>query len=505
MLHSVSLLQRLRDPALLRNAAPIAGEWRSSAASNRTFDVRNPSTGELLATLPDFDVADVRNAIDAADVAQRKWRRLPAKARAVRMRTLYDLIMANQDDLAAIVTSEMGKPFAEARGEVAYGAGYVEWFGEEAKRLYGETIPAPDSEKRILVIRQPVGVVAAIAPWNFPFAMVARKAAPALAVGCAMVFKPAAETPLSALALATLTERAGIPLALFSVVTTTDAVGFGEEVCGHDKVRKLTFTGSTGVGRRLMAQASDKILRLSLELGGNAPFIVFDDADIDAAVEGAIQSKYRNAGQTCVCANRIYVQSAIHDRFVARLAERVAQLKVGDGFDPEVAIGPLINEKAVAKLNDHIADAVSKGAKVIVGGGPHPLGSTFVEPTIFVGATAQMKVAREETFAPLAPVFRFDTVDEAIELANDTEFGLAAYFFARDLAQVWRVAEALEYGMVGVNTGLISTEVAPFGGVKQSGFGREGSRHGVEDYVSMKYICLSGVSSSASRSEASVS
>jgi len=490
---SPKFVERLRDPGLLRDVAPVGGEWRANAASGQTFDVKNPSTGELLARLPDFSPSEVSAAVDAAYLAQRQWRELPAKIRAARLRALYELILANQDDLAAIVTAEMGKPLAEAKGEVAYGAGYVEWFGEEAKRLAGEIIPSPDPDKRIVVIRQPVGVVAAIAPWNFPSAMVARKVAPALAVGCAIIFKPAAETPLSALALATLAERAGIPLALFSVVTTTDAKGFGVEVCQNDKVRKLTFTGSTAVGRMLMAQASEKILRLSLELGGNAPFIVFDDADIEKAVQGAIQSKYRNAGQTCVCANRIYVQSGIHDRFVVRLAERIGQLKVGDGFDPEVSIGPLISDKATAKLRSHIADAVSKGAKVVVGGGPHQRGGTFVEPTLLTGATAAMKVAREETFAPLAPIFRFDTVDQAIELANDTEFGLAAYFFARDLAQVWRVAEALEYGMVGVNTGLISTEVAPFGGVKQSGFGREGSKHGVEDYVSLKYICLAGI------------
>lgn len=493
MTRPLTLPRRLNDPTLLRDGAPVAGEWRVKAASGATFVVTNPSTGEVLAELPDFSPGEVREAIDAAYAAQREWARRTAKARAVILRRLFDLIVANREDLAAIVTAEMGKPLAEARGEVNYGAAYVEWFGEEAKRLVGETIPATEPDKRIVVLRQPVGVVAAIAPWNFPMAMVARKMAPALAVGCSMVFKPAAETPLSALALATLAERAGIPLSLFSVLTTTDAEGFGTEVCSNDKVRKLTFTGSTRVGQLLMSQAAKKVLRLSLELGGNAPFIVFDDADLDAAVEGAMQSKYRNAGQTCVCANRLYVQAGIHDQFVSRLAGRIEALQVGDGFDADVSIGPLINEKATAKLEDHVSDAISKGAQVVVGGKPHARGGTFVEPTLLTGVTSDMKVAREETFAPLAPVFKFETVDEVIRLANETEFGLAAYFFAKDTRQVWHVAEELEYGMVGVNTGLISTEVAPFGGVKQSGFGREGSSHGLDDYVSMKYVCLGGM------------
>ncbi|MBL8581079.1 MAG: NAD-dependent succinate-semialdehyde dehydrogenase [Rhizobiaceae bacterium] len=493
MTDTTSLIGRLSDPSLLRDRCPVGGLWRADASSGRRLQVHNPATGALLADLPDFSVAEVRQAIDAAHAAHREWSAQAAKVRAAALRRLYDLIIANVEDLATIITAEMGKPLAEARAEVRYGAGYIEWYGEEAKRLAGETLPAPDTDRRIIVIRQPVGVVAAIAPWNFPFAMVARKMAPAVSVGCAMVFKPAPETPLSALALATLAERAGIPGALFSVVPTSDASSFGTEVCNNDKVRKLTFTGSTGVGRLLMAQASQKVLRLSLELGGNAPFIVFDDADLDAAVEGAMQSKYRNAGQTCVCANRLYVQAGIYDAFVDRLARRVGELEVGDGFAPGVSIGPLINEKATAKFHDHIEDAVAKGGTVVVGGGAHALGGTFVQPTLIANATPAMKVAREETFAPLAPVFRFDTAEEAVRLANDTEFGLAAYFFARDLRQVWRVAEALEYGMVGVNTGLISTEVAPFGGVKQSGFGREGSRHGLDDYVSMKYICLAGL------------
>lgn len=488
-----SLLDRLADKALVQEAAAVAGSWVDAAESGGTLDVYNPATGERLATVPDCGITEIRRAIEAAHAAQVAWAARAAKERAAALRRLYDLIMINQADLATILTAEMGKPLAEAKGEVAYGAGYVEWYAEEAKRVYGDIIPGHQSDKRIVVLKQPVGVVAAIAPWNFPNAMVARKVAPALAVGCAVVFKPAAETPLSALALAVLAERAGIPLALFSVLPTTAAAAFGREVCGNDLVRKLTFTGSTQVGRKLIAQAADKVLRLSMELGGNAPFIVFDDADLEAAVEGAMLSKYRNAGQTCVCANRIYVQAGIHDAFVRRLTERVASLEVGDGFAPSVTIGPLINEKAVGKWQEHLDDAVAKGAKVVVGGQRHALGGTFVEPTLLTGVTSNMLVAREETFAPLAPIFRFETNEEVIRLANDTEFGLAAYFFAKDMRQIWKVAEALEYGMVGVNTGLISTEVAPFGGVKQSGFGREGSRYGLDDYLTMKYVCLGGI------------
>jgi succinate-semialdehyde dehydrogenase / glutarate-semialdehyde dehydrogenase len=487
------LLDRLADKDLLREAGAVAGEWIGTAESGATFDVRNPATGERLATVPDLGVGEVRRAIEAAHIAQSDWAARTGKERASILRRLYDLILAHQTDLATILTAEMGKPLAEAKGEIAYGASYVEWYGEEAKRVYGDVIPSHQLDKRIVVLRQPVGVVAAIIPWNFPNAMISRKVAPALAVGCAVVCKPAAETPLSALALAVLAERAGLPPGLFSVIPTADAVGFGREVCSNDLVRKLTFTGSTDVGRQLIAQAANKVLRLSMELGGNAPFIVFDDADLDAAVEGAMLSKYRNAGQTCICANRIYAQAGIHDAFVARLAQRVSSLQVGDGFANSTAIGPLINKKAVGKWQRHIDDAVTKGARIVVGGRTHTKGGTFVEPTLLAGVTSEMLVAHEETFAPLAPVFRFETTEEVIKLANDTEFGLAAYFFATDLSRIWKVTEALEYGMVGVNTGVISTELAPFGGIKQSGFGREGSRHGIDDFVSTKYVCLGGI------------
>lgn len=490
---SETLRARLKDSDLLRDSAPIAGAWLSRAATGRTFTVANPSTGDILASLPDFSPADTRSAIDAAHQAQKEWASRTGKERGFVLRRLFDLIMANVDDLAVILTSEMGKPLAESRGEIAYGASYAEWFAEEAKRVYGDTIPGHQRDKRIVILKQPVGVVAAIAPWNFPNAMVVRKIAPALAAGCSVVFKPAAETPLSAIALAVLAERAGLPPGLFSVVTTTDSQGFGQEVCENDLVKKLSFTGSTQVGRLLMAQAANKIIKLSLELGGNAPFIVFDDADVDAAVEGAIASKYRNAGQTCVCANRIYVQDGLYNAFIAKFKARVSELTVGDGFEEQVAIGPLISEKAVAKLNEHISDAVAKGATIEVGGRPHPRGGLFVEPTLLVDATSDMKVASEETFAPLAPVFRFSSTHEVIAMANATEFGLAAYFYANDLRNVWKVTEALEYGMVGVNTGMISTEVAPFGGIKQSGFGREGSKYGLDDFLCLKYVCFGGL------------
>jgi succinate-semialdehyde dehydrogenase/glutarate-semialdehyde dehydrogenase len=487
-----SLVSRLADPSLVREQAFLAGEWADSAQGKK-IAVRNPSTGEVLAEVADMSIEQIRHAIVEADKAQKLWAQATGKERALILRRWFDLVMANQHDLAVILTAEMGKPFSEAMGEVSYGAGYIEWFGEEAKRIYGDTIPGHHRDKRIVVLKQPVGVVAAITPWNFPSAMVARKFAPALAAGCSMVFKPAAETPLSALALTVLAERAGLPRGLLSVLPTSQSREFGAEVCSNPIVKKLTFTGSTEVGRILMAQGAQKILKLSLELGGNAPFIVFDDADIDAAVEGAMLSKFRNNGQTCVCANRIYVQSGVHDAFVAKLGKAAAALKVSDGFEEGALLGPLINEKAKGKLEDHIADAVSKGAKIVTGGGAHPLGKTFVHPTVLSGVTHEMKVAREETFAPLAPIFRFDTVEEVIALANDTEFGLASYFYASDLRQVWKVAEALEYGMVGVNTGMISTEVAPFGGVKQSGFGREGSKYGLDDFLSIKYICLGGI------------
>ena len=487
-----TLLNRLADPSLVREQALLAGAW-VDAKSGERITVRNPANGEVLAEVADMSLDEVRQAITAADAAQKLWAEATGKERAEIMRRWYVLVMANQEDLAVILTAEMGKPISEARGEIAYGAGYIEWFGEEAKRIYGDTIPGHNRDKRIIVLKQPVGVVAAITPWNFPSAMVARKFAPALAAGCSMVFKPAAETPLSALALATLAERAGLPKGLLSVLPTSQARAFGEEVCSNPIIKKLTFTGSTEVGRILMAQGAKKILKLSLELGGNAPFIVFDDADLDAAVQGALISKFRNNGQTCVCANRIYAQEGIYDRFVEKLGAAVAAMKVGDGFEDGTVLGPLISEDAKAKLDDHVADALSKGASIVTGAKPHSLGGTFVHPTVLKDVTTEMKVAREETFAPLAPVFKFDTAEEVIKLANDTEFGLASYFYANDLTQVWKVAEALEYGMVGINTGLISTEVAPFGGVKQSGFGREGSKYGLDDFLSIKYLCLGGI------------
>ncbi|MGE8106390.1 NAD-dependent succinate-semialdehyde dehydrogenase [Allorhizobium sp. NPDC080224] len=487
------LTDKLKDPTLATDKSLVGNEWLAASQSGKTFEVTNPATGEVIAVLPDVSKAEVTKAIDAAHSAQKAWAKKTGKERAAILRKLNDLMVANADDLATILTMEMGKPWPEARGEILYGASYVEWFAEEAKRVYGDTIPGHQADKRIMVIKQPIGVVGAITPWNFPNAMLARKVAPALAVGCAMVSKPAAQTPLSALALAILAERAGLPAGLFSVLTSTDAAMVGEEMCANDKVRKLTFTGSTNVGRILMRQGADQIMKLGLELGGNAPFIVFDDADLDAAVEGAMISKYRNAGQTCVCANRLYVQSGIYDAFAEKLAEKVKQLKVGDGFADGVTTGPLIDAKAVEKVKEHVADAVSKGAKVALGGEPSSAGDLFFEPTILTGVTTAMKVATEETFGPVAPLFKFETEEEVIELANSTEFGLASYFYSKDIAKIFRVAEALEYGMVGVNTGLISTEVAPFGGIKQSGLGREGSKYGIDDYTEIKYICLGGI------------
>ncbi|NSZ60084.1 NAD-dependent succinate-semialdehyde dehydrogenase (plasmid) [Agrobacterium tumefaciens] len=486
-----ALLNKLKDPSLVTHKALIAGEWLAAADSGKTFDVTNPSTGEVIATLPDMGRAETARAVDAAYKAQKAWAKKTGKERASVLRNLYDLMIANADDLAAILTMEMGKPFPEARGEIVYGASYVEWFGEEAKRIYGDTIPGHQPDKRLIVLKQPVGVVAAITPWNFPNAMLTRKFAPAVAAGCTMVSKPAAETPLSALSLAVLAESAGLPAGVFNVITSTDSSSVGKEFTENEKVRKLTFTGSTGVGKILMRQGADQIMKLGLELGGNAPFIVFDDADLDAAVEGAMISKYRNNGQTCVCANRLYVQSGIYDAFARKLAAKVYAMKVGDGFEQGVNAGPLITRKAVAKVEEHISDAVSKGAKVAVGGEPDAKGGLFFQPTILTGVTADMKIAREETFGPVAPLFKFDTEEEVIELANATEFGLASYFYAKDLSKVMRVAEALEYGMVGINTGLISTEAAPFGGIKQSGHGREGSKYGIEDYLEIKYLCLS--------------
>ncbi|MHB0950927.1 MAG: NAD-dependent succinate-semialdehyde dehydrogenase [Allorhizobium sp.] len=484
------LTSKLKDASLATDKALVGADWLSVSESGKTFDVTNPATGDVIATLPDLGKAEVTRAIEAAHKAQKVWARKTGKERAGVLRKLFDLMVANADDLATILTMEMGKPWPEARGEILYGASYVEWFGEEAKRVYGDTIPGHQPDKRIMVIKQPIGVVGAITPWNFPNAMLARKMAPAVAVGCAMVSKPAAQTPLSALALAILAERAGLPAGIFSVVTSTDAAMVGKEMCENDKVRKLTFTGSTNVGKILMRQGADQIMKLGLELGGNAPFIVFDDADLDAAVEGAMVSKYRNAGQTCVCANRLYVQSGIYDAFAAKLAERVSNMKVGDGFAEGVTTGPLIDQNALKKVQEHVSDAVSKGAKVTIGGNGSELGGLFFQPTILTGVTSNMKVAVEETFGPVAPLFKFDTEEEVIELANNTEFGLASYFFSKDVSKVFRVAEALEYGMVGINTGLISTEVAPFGGIKQSGLGREGSKYGIDDYTEIKYLCL---------------
>ncbi|MDP9836283.1 succinate-semialdehyde dehydrogenase/glutarate-semialdehyde dehydrogenase [Neorhizobium huautlense] len=487
---SDTLLAKLKDPSLATDKALIAGEWCSEGEGGATFEVTNPSTGDVIATLPDMTRTDAARAIDAAHKAQKLWAKKTGKERAAVLRKLYDLMVANADDLAAILTMEMGKPLAEAKGEILYGASYVEWFGEEAKRVYGDTIPGHQQDKRIIVLKQPIGVVASITPWNFPNAMLARKFAPAVAAGCTMVSKPAAETPLSALALAVLAERAGLPAGVFNVVTSKKSADIGLEFTENEKVRKLTFTGSTGVGKILMRQGAEQIMKLGLELGGNAPFIVFDEADLDAAVEGAMISKYRNNGQTCVCANRLYVQAGVYDAFAEKLAAKVSAMKVGDGFEEGVVAGPLITEKAIEKVEEHIADALEKGGVVAVGGKRDVRGGLFFQPTILTGVTSAMKVAREETFGPVAPLFRFETEDEVIEMANDTEFGLASYFYAKDLSRVFRVAEALEYGMVGINTGFISTEVAPFGGIKQSGQGREGSKYGIEDYVEVKYLCL---------------
>ncbi|MCA8868605.1 MAG: NAD-dependent succinate-semialdehyde dehydrogenase [Rhodobacteraceae bacterium] len=484
-----NLAATLNDTSLLVTKAFLGGEWRD-ADDGATFPVTNPSRGDVICSVPDLGVKETARAIESARLAQKTWAARTGKERAAILRKWYELIIASADDLAAILTAEMGKPLAEARGEILYGASYIEWFGEEAKRVYGEIIPGHQPDKRISVIKQPIGVVASITPWNFPSAMLARKVAPALAVGCAMVARPASETPLSALALALLGERAGLPKGIFSVITSKRSSDIGKEFCSNPTVRKLTFTGSTEVGRILMRQASDQIMKTSMELGGNAPFIVFDDADLDKAVEGAMISKYRNNGQTCVCANRIYVQDGVYDAFAAKLAKAVEGVKVGDGFGDGVTAGPLITEDAVIKVEAHIADAVAKGAKIAIGGKRHPLGGTFFEPTILTGVTPDMMVTNDETFGPVAPLFRFTDEADVIEQANDTIFGLASYFYARDLARVYRVAEALEYGMVGINTGLISNETAPFGGIKQSGQGREGSRHGADDYLEMKYLCI---------------
>tara|TARA_R110002051_G_scaffold38640_3_gene81967 strand:+ start:26185 stop:27645 length:1461 start_codon:yes stop_codon:yes gene_type:complete len=477
----------LNDPSLLETRGYVNGQWVSSAA---TFTVTNPATGETIAQVADLDVSNTRQAIDAAYSAKAEWAAWTGKERAGVLRKWFDLLVANADDLATILTAEMGKPWPEARGEILYGASFIEWFAEEAKRVYGDVIPGHQRDKRIVVLKQPIGVVGSITPWNFPNAMIARKVAPALAVGCTFVARPAELTPLSALAMAVLAERAGIPAGVFNVIPSSDSAGVGRELCANEKVAKITFTGSTRVGKILMNQCSDTIKKMSLELGGNAPFIVFDDANLDAAVEGAMIAKYRNNGQTCVCANRIYVQAGVYDDFAAKLKTATEQLVIGDGFLDGVTTGPLINEAALTKVEDHIADATSKGATVISGGTRSNQGGTFFHPTILTGVTSQMKVAHEETFGPVAPLFKFDTEADVIAMANDTEFGLASYFYSRDLSRVWRVAEALESGMVGINTGLISTEVAPFGGVKQSGLGREGSKYGTEDYLEIKYLCM---------------
>jgi len=479
----------LKDPTLLETRAYVNGAWIDG--DNGTFDVTNPARGDVIAQVADLSRDQVAHAIAAAETAQKEWAKWTGKERAAVMRRWFDLMMANQDDLGTILTAEQGKPLAEAKGEIGYGASFIEFFGEEAKRIYGEMIPGHQRDKRIMVLKQPIGVAASITPWNFPNAMITRKAGPALAAGCSFVARPAKETPLSAIVMGVLAERAGVPAGVFSVVPSSSSSEIGKEFCENPAVRKLTFTGSTEVGRILMKQAADQVMKCSMELGGNAPFIVFDDADLDAAVEGAILCKFRNNGQTCVCANRIYVQAGVYDVFAEKLAARVGQMTVGDGLEPGVDLGPLINPDASEKVIEHINDAKEKGGKVILGDAQSEMTGNFFAPTIITGVTQDMKVASEETFGPLAPLFKFETEDDVIAMANDTIFGLASYFYAKDLSRVYKVAEALEYGIVGVNTGLISTEVAPFGGVKQSGLGREGSHHGIEDYLEMKYVCLS--------------
>jgi len=479
----------LKDPSLLETRAYIGGQWVDG--DDGTFDVTNPARGDVIAQVANLSRAQVAGAIAQAEKAQKDWASWTGKERAAVMRKWFDLMMENQDDLGTILTAEQGKPLAEAKGEIAYGASFIEFFGEEAKRVYGEMIPGHQRDKRIMVMKQPIGVAASITPWNFPNAMITRKAAPALAAGCSFVARPAAETPLSAIVMGVLAERAGIPAGVFNVVPSSSSSAVGKEFCENPAVRKLTFTGSTEVGRILLKQAADQVMKCSMELGGNAPFIVFDDADLDAAVEGAIMCKFRNNGQTCVCANRIYVQAGVYDDFAARLKDRVSKMKVGDGLEEGVDLGPLINPEASDKVREHIKDAVDKGGEIILGNAKDDMQGNFFGPTIVTGVTQDMKVAKEETFGPLAPLFKFEDVDDVIAMANDTIFGLASYFYANDLSRVYKVAEALEYGIVGVNTGIISTEVAPFGGVKQSGLGREGSHHGIEDYLEMKYVCLS--------------
>jgi succinate-semialdehyde dehydrogenase/glutarate-semialdehyde dehydrogenase len=481
----------LKDPSLLKAQAFLAGSWHDADDAS-TFEVRNPATAELVATVPNMGAAETRRAIRSANTARHAWRNQTARARAVILRRWFELMLENSDDLASLMTAEQGKPIAEAKGEVQYAASFLEWFAEEAKRSYGDTIPTPTNDKRLIVVKQPVGVCAAITPWNFPAAMITRKVGPALAAGCTMVLKPAEATPLTALALAELGKRAGVPDGVFSVITGDPKV-IGAELTGNTLVRKLSFTGSTATGRLLMAQCAPTVKKLSLELGGNAPFIVFDDADLNEAVKGAIASKYRNTGQTCVCANRIFVHDRIYDTFSKKLLTAVGELNVGYGTDPGVTQGPLINESAVLKVEAHIEDAVAKGAHVLTGGKRHALGHGFFQPTILTDVTTNMRIATEETFGPVAPLFRFTSDEEVIKLANDTESGLAAYFYSRDIGRVWRIAEALEYGMVGINTGIISNEMSPFGGVKQSGLGREGSRYGLDEYLEIKYLCMGGL------------
>jgi succinate-semialdehyde dehydrogenase / glutarate-semialdehyde dehydrogenase len=488
------MTMQLKDMTLLKCQGFIDGQW-VAADSGAVFAVTDPANGAKIVEVADMGVAETRRAIDAAARALPAWRAKTAKERGAVLRRWFELILAHTEDLALLMTTEQGKPLGEARGEVAYGASFLEWFAEEGKRAYGDVIPTVAPDRRLLVIKQPIGVCAAITPWNFPIAMITRKVGPALAAGCTLVAKPAEATPLSALALAELAHRAGVPPGVFNVVTADagHAPAIGLELCTNPVVRKVSFTGSTEVGRILLRQSADTVKKLSLELGGNAPFIVFDDADIDAAVEGALASKYRNAGQTCVCANRFYVQAGVYDAFAAKLAAKVGQFKVGAGTEPGVSIGPLIEPSAVAKVEEHIADATARGAKVVLGGKRHALGGLFFEPTVLTGVTSKMKVAREETFGPVAPLFRFETEAEAIAMANDTDFGLAAYFYSRDIGRVFRVAEALESGMVCANSGLLSNEVAPFGGVKQSGLGREGSKYGIDEYMEIKYLCLAGL------------
>ena len=493
MLDSVTDLRAmLKDPSLLPNKAYVAGEW-VDAADGATFPITNPARGDVIATLPNLTRADAARAIAAADRVRHEWAARTGKERAAVLRKWYELCMVHQDDLATIMTAEQGKPLAEARGEVVYGASFIEWFAEEAKRIYGETIPTTDNNKRYIVIKQPIGVCAAITPWNFPIAMITRKVAPALAAGCTVVIKPAEATPLSALAVAELAQRAGMPAGVLNIITADaeQSIEIGKVLCSSDVVRHLSFTGSTEVGRILARQCAPTVKKISLELGGNAPFIVFDDADIDSAVEGAMVSKYRNAGQTCVCANRFYVQSGVYDQFVEKLAAKAGAIKVGNGFEAGINQGPMIDDQAIVKVEAHVADALAKGARLLVGGSK--LGERFYTPTVLADVTSDMLCAKEETFGPVAPVFRFETEAEVVALANDTEFGLASYFYSRDIGRVFRVGEALEYGMVGINTGLISVAEVPFGGVKQSGLGREGAHQGMDDYVEIKYLCLGDI------------